>query len=166
MAVTPSGALPRHIKLLVLDVDGVLTDGSILYGMRGEQYQRFHVRDGYGIKQWINKGLYVGIISGRSCNATITRLQELGITHMHLGVSEPKDRVLSRLMSSLGVAPDNVAVMGDDVPDLPMFTLAGYSIAPADAEPTVLKEADIVTTRTGGNGAVREAIDHLLASIQ
>lgn len=154
----------RNIKLLVLDVDGVLTDGSIFYGMRGEQYQRFNVRDGFGITQWMRRGLHVGIISGRSCTATITRLQELGITHMHLGVKTPKDEVLTELMATLGVRPGEVAVMGDDVPDLPMFAIAAYSIAPADAEQPVLDMVDFVTPRTGGNGAVRDAIEHLLSA--
>lgn len=152
------------IRLLVLDVDGVLTDGRLFYGAGGEVAKAFHVRDGYGLRCALEAGLHIAVISGRASEGAAHRLRELGISHVYLACRE-KQQALKRLQEQLAIAPEETAVMGDDIPDLEMMTLAGLRIAVADAHPRVLREADFITTLCGGHGAVREVCDALLADV-
>lgn len=151
------------IGLLVLDVDGVLTDGRLRYDADGRESKEFHVRDGYGIQQLRHAGIQVAVISGRQSPAAAARLAELGIAEAHLGRND-KRAAFDQLTARLGIKPDRVASMGDDVPDLEVMEVAALGIAVADAHPVVLAAADWVTRAAGGRGAVREACDLLLAA--
>lgn len=153
---------PRpRITLLMLDVDGVLTDGSIVLDMNGNELKRFHARDGLGIKLWTGLGYEIAIVSGRTSAAVEARMAELGVTTVMQGVSD-KLAELERLCERFGIEPASVACVGDDLPDLPAMRRAGYAIAVADADPRVRACADYTTSAPGGRGAVREAIEHLL----
>jgi 3-deoxy-D-manno-octulosonate 8-phosphate phosphatase (KDO 8-P phosphatase) len=151
----------RRVQLLVLDVDGVLTDGRLFYGPKGEALKAFHVRDGHGIKQVAAAGITVAIISGRKSAAVATRARELGIKHVTQGATD-KLAALTRLAKKLSVALEHCACLGDDTPDAPILEVAGLGIAVADAHADALAVADLVTTRPGGHGAVREVCDWLL----
>lgn len=149
------------IRLLVLDVDGVLTDGRLYYDAEGEALKVFHVHDGYGLRRLLEAGVGVAVISGRSARATERRLRELGIGEIYLAC-EDKGAVLDRLLQKFHCSADGLAVVGDDAPDLPMLRRAGLAVAVADAQPEALAAADLVTTRAGGRGAVREICELLL----
>ncbi len=151
------------INLLVLDVDGVLTDGSIGLDAEGREYKVFHVRDGYGIRRVLDAGIEVAIISGRSCLAVEQRASELGIRHVHLGVAD-KIAVLNDLLTKLGLATEAVACVGDDTPDLDCMRAAGLAVAVADAHADLDAVADWHTQHGGGRGAVREVCDLLLSA--
>ena len=159
----PGAFLPalRRVQMLILDVDGVLTDGRLFYGARGESLKVFHVRDGHGIKQVAAAGITVAIISGRRSAAVAKRARELGIRHVAQGVND-KLEALTRLSTARSIALDHCACVGDDTPDAPMLQAAGVAIAVADAHADALAHADLVTTRPGGHGAVREVCDWLL----
>lgn len=157
-------ARAKTIQLLILDVDGVLTDGRVWFGPDGESLKAFHTRDGLGIQRLQAAGIPVAIISGRDCAALRCRLAELDIQHAHLGVKDKKN-IFNKLIEKLNVTPEQVAYMGDDLPDLPVMQQVGLSIAVADAVPELLAMADWVTERAGGQGAVREVSDFLLAQI-
>jgi 3-deoxy-D-manno-octulosonate 8-phosphate phosphatase (KDO 8-P phosphatase) len=152
-----------RIRLLVLDVDGVLTDGRLYYDAEGRESKCFHVRDGYGIQQVVTAGLQVAVISGRQSPAAAARLAELRITHVFLGRND-KRQVLDQLLLELGIPLDDVAFVGDDVIDLEIMVPAGLGITVADAHPDVLRAADWVTVASGGRGAVREVCDLLLSA--
>jgi 3-deoxy-D-manno-octulosonate 8-phosphate phosphatase (KDO 8-P phosphatase) len=157
--LTPSFA--RELKLLVLDVDGVLTDGGLWFGPQGEVQKRFHVRDGHGIKLLQAAGLTVAVISGRKSVAVSRRCRELGIRHVFQSASD-KSLVFTRLLARLKIEPSQVICMGDDTPDVPLFVRAGFAVAVCDAHPLAIAAADAVTTIAGGQGAVREVCDWLL----
>lgn len=152
-----------NVKLLCLDVDGVLTDGSIYLDNMGNEIKRFHVRDGCGIKIWQQLGYQTAIITGRTGMAVQHRAKELGIIHVYQG-SVDKAVTLGQLLQELELHPEQVAVLADDLPDVPMLQLAGYPMAVSDACGEVQDLAEFVTVRPGGHGAVREAIEHLLKS--
>ena len=149
------------IKLLLLDVDGILTDGSIVYSDQGVEFKRFHVRDGAGIKAWQQTGRQVAILSGRSSAAVNIRATELGIAVVLQG---QRDKLvgLNRIQELTGVAPKQMVYLGDDLPDLPVLTRVGMALTVADACPEVRAKAEFVTQERGGQGAVREAIEWLL----
>jgi len=151
----------RRVRLLVLDVDGVLTDGRLFYGAKGESLKAFHVRDGHGIKQVGAAGITVAIISGRKSAAVARRARELGIKHVLQGATD-KLAALTRLVKARDVALEHCACVGDDTPDAPILRVAGLAIAVADAHPDALAAAHLVTARPGGHGAVREVCDWLL----
>ncbi|MHC5115019.1 MAG: KdsC family phosphatase [Planctomycetota bacterium] len=151
----------QPLRLLVLDVDGVLTDGRIVIDGHGMETKRFHVRDGLGVQLWRHLGYEAAIISGRASAATQHRATELGVRHVFQGVGD-KVAAFAELLKDLDLNPSQAAVMGDDLPDLPMMRVAGYPMAVADACEEVRDMAEFVTTRPGGCGAVREAIEHLL----
>jgi 3-deoxy-D-manno-octulosonate 8-phosphate phosphatase (KDO 8-P phosphatase) len=155
------GELAARIRLLVLDVDGVLTDGRLWFGPDGEALKAFHVRDGVGIKAVLGAGVEVGIISGRRSAAVERRAAELGLRHVRQGCDN-KAEALRQLTAALGVPADATACVGDDTPDLPMMALVALPIAVADAHPDVLAAARHVTRAAGGAGAVREVCDLLL----
>ena len=152
-----------RIRLLVLDVDGVLTDGRLYYDAEGRESKGFYVRDGYGIQQVLAAGLQVAAISGRRSPAAAARLAELRIPHIFLGRND-KRQVLDQLLLELGIALDDVACVGDDVIDLEIIAPAGLGITVADAHPDVRRAADWVTAASGGRGAVREVCDLLLSA--
>jgi len=151
----------RRVQLLVLDVDGVLTDGRLFYGAKGEALKAFHVRDGHGIKQVTAAGVTVAIISGRKSAAVARRARELGIRHVTQGASD-KLAALTRLVKARNVPLQHCACVGDDTPDAPILQVAGLAIAVADAHVDALAAADLVTSRPGGYGAVREVCDWIL----
>lgn len=148
-------------RLLVLDVDGVLTDGRLHYDADGRESKSFHVRDGLGLQQLMAAGVTVAVISGRRSGAAAARLAELAVPHVHLGRND-KQVVLEGLLRELGLAAEFVACVGDDVTDLPIMRLSGLGIAVADAHPRVRGAADWCTAAGGGQGAVREICDLLL----
>jgi 3-deoxy-D-manno-octulosonate 8-phosphate phosphatase (KDO 8-P phosphatase) len=151
----------RRVRMLVLDVDGVLTDGRLYYGPRGESLKVFHVRDGHGIKQVAAHGITVAIISGRRSTALARRARELGIRHVIQGAEDKLD-ALTRLARERRLPLEQCACLGDDTPDVAILREAGLGIAVADAHPDALAAADLVTRRVGGQGAVREVCDWLL----
>jgi 3-deoxy-D-manno-octulosonate 8-phosphate phosphatase (KDO 8-P phosphatase) len=149
------------VKLLVLDVDGVLTDGTVAIDHHGHEIKQFNTRDGLGLRIWMRLGGEVAIITGRQSLELRHRCAELGIRHIFQAVGD-KRATFGELVRTLDVAASHTAVMGDDLPDLPMLRLAGYPMAVADAAPEVREAASFVTTADGGRGAVREATEHLL----
>lgn len=158
-------AAAARIRLLVLDVDGVLTDGRLLYDAEGRESKSFHVRDGYGMQQAMAAGVTLAVISGRRSPAAAARLAELRVPHVFLGRND-KRAVFDQLLADLGVTASDVACVGDDVTDLDIMSVAGLGITVADAHPEVLRAADWVTAAGGGRGAVREICDLLVASRQ
>jgi len=152
---------PRSIQLLILDVDGVLTDGSIWVGQDGYEMKRFHVRDGLGIKIWMKLGYQLAVISGRQSMTTQRRMDELGVTMVYQGVKD-KQECLSELLDRTGLTLAQVAYMGDDWPDAGVMKRVGYAITVADADQGIKRLSAFITNKDGGCGAVREAIDHLL----
>ena len=152
-----------EIALLVLDVDGVLTDGRLWYGPDGEQLKAFDVRDGHGIKQLVAAGVGVAVISGRRSPAVTARMRELGVGNVAQGVGD-KARALAELLKRTAIDARRVACLVDDTPDLGLMAAVGLPAAVADAHPEVLAAAGHVTRAPGGRGAVREFCDWLLAS--
>jgi 3-deoxy-D-manno-octulosonate 8-phosphate phosphatase (KDO 8-P phosphatase) len=150
-----------RIRLLLLDVDGVLTDGRIVYTDAGQEIKAFHVRDGSGLKFWQRGGGRVAILSGRSSSAVGRRGVELGIDPVVQGADE-KLPALRRILSETGLRADQVCAVGDDLPDLPVLTRCGLAAAVADAAPEVRAVAHFVTTAPGGRGAVREVVEWLM----
>lgn len=156
-------AAPRasRIRLLVLDVDGVLTDGGLLYRASGEETKRFHVHDGLALVAALKAGLEVAVLSSRASAAVTRRMAELGVREVHQGVAD-KAGALEALRERLGLRAGEVAVMGDDLPDLAAMARAGLALAPANAVAEVKRVAHWVARRRGGDGAVREAVEMLL----
>jgi 3-deoxy-D-manno-octulosonate 8-phosphate phosphatase (KDO 8-P phosphatase) len=150
------------ISLLVLDVDGVLTDGRLYFGARGEALKVFDVRDGYGLVAVQRAGITVAVISGRRSGAVRARCRELGIRYVYQGVAD-KLAVFERLRARLKLTRGACVCMGDDLPDVPLMKAVGLSFAVADAHGTARRAAQRVTRHRGGRGAVREVCDLLLA---
>ncbi|MCC7462011.1 MAG: HAD-IIIA family hydrolase [Gammaproteobacteria bacterium] len=154
---------PAAIELLVLDVDGVLTDGGLRYGPEGELGKTFHVRDGHGIKALQAAGVRVAVISGRESRAVARRCAELGVGELLQGVDD-KAAAFEALAARLGIAPRACACIGDDTPDVALMARVGLAIAVADAHVDARRAADRRTRLPGGAGAVREVCDWLLAA--
>ena len=150
-----------RIELLILDVDGVLTDGRLYFGARGEALKVFHVRDGHGIKLLMGAGVAVAAFSGRRSGAVAARMKELGVSHLVHGCKD-KVAALQRLSQRLGLGPLNCACIVDDTPDLPLMSAVGLAAAVADAHPVVLSAAHWIAKAKGGRGAVRELCDAML----
>lgn len=151
----------QKIRLILVDCDGVLTDGSILVDDAGVETKRFHVRDGSAIKLWQQAGGSVGILSGRKTEAVAIRARELGIEIVLQGHSN-KLSACQQLLGELDLDPSALCYVGDDLPDLPVVKLAGLGVAVADACPELCRAADLVTRRSGGDQAVREVIETVL----
>ena len=149
------------IKLLVMDVDGVLTDGSIIVNSDGSETKSFSVLDGHGIRLWHRAGLKTALISGRLSEPTARRAQWLEIEHVFEDCHD-KLPVLKDLLDKLGLSPRNVAYIGDDLPDLPVMRFAGFAAAVANAVDEVRQCAHYIASRPGGSGAVREVIEYIL----
>lgn|SRR5580698_6249157 len=152
-----------RVRLVVFDVDGVFTDGRLYYGPGGEELKVFHVHDGQGVKRLLKSGVAVAVISGRDSAAVARRMQDLGIAHVFQG-DEDKLPIFERLLKKLSLGPEEVACVGDDLPDLPLLEAAGLAIAVANALPAVRAKAHFVTGATGGLGAVREVCDLILTA--
>ncbi len=151
----------KAIQLLILDVDGVLTDGRIVTTVDGESEKVFYVQDGLAIKRWQAAGRAVALLTGRNSTAVAYRAAELGIDHVRQGVKD-KIGVYQNWLSELGVSDKQVAYMGDDWPDLEVMQQVGLPIAVANAVPAVKRAAEYITRRQGGSGAVAETIEVLL----
>ena len=151
----------NDIRLLVLDVDGVLTDGRLNFSARGEEHKSFHVRDGSGMVQLLRTGVQIAVISGRQTRAVEHRMTELGVSWVRQGVGD-KLGVLRELLDILNLGPQAVACVGDDIPDLPLFEVARLSVAVADAHASVKSQAHYITQAAGGHGAVREVCDLIM----
>ena len=149
--------------MLILDVDGVLTDGRLFYGSAGIELKAFNVHDGYGIKKIQLEGISIAIVSGRTSDIVERRAKELNIRFLFQNVAQ-KDEVLEELCQESGIQPRHMAHVGDDLPDLALFQNVGLGIAVADARVEVQKSADFVTKAKGGEGAVREVCELILAS--
>lgn len=147
--------------MLVLDVDGVLTDGGLIVAADGRELKKFHALDGAGIRFWQKAGFEVAIISGRNAEVVDRRARELDIVRVYQGFTDKRE-AWSQLLEEVQLSDEQVAIMGDDLMELPLMQRAGFSIAPANAVPEVKSVVDLVTHRHGGNGAVREAIEFLL----
>jgi 3-deoxy-D-manno-octulosonate 8-phosphate phosphatase (KDO 8-P phosphatase) len=145
----------KRIRLLALDSDGVLTDGGVYIADDGYEFRRFDIKDGLGLKRVMQAGVKVAIISSASCEAVRVRADGLGIEHVYLGVQD-KLTCLQQVCGHLGISMDQVAYMGDDLPDLEVFQVVGLSIAPADAVEEACQAVSYVTTASSGRGAVRE----------
>jgi 3-deoxy-D-manno-octulosonate 8-phosphate phosphatase (KDO 8-P phosphatase) len=156
-------ARARRVRLLVLDVDGVMTDGRLHITAHGEDTKVFHVRDGSGLVALQRAGVSVAIISGRESAAVTRRAAELGITHVRQGILD-KGAVLDALLAQLGLSNDALGCVGDDTPDLPMLQRAALAVVVADAHPVARAAAHWVTPSPGGRGAVRDVCDLLLAA--
>jgi 3-deoxy-D-manno-octulosonate 8-phosphate phosphatase (KDO 8-P phosphatase) len=152
-----------NIRLLALDVDGVLTDGRLYYGPTGEDSKVFHVRDGAGIKAVQQAGIQVAVISGRGSLALTRRCEELAIAEHLQGVTD-KAKALTTLCARLQLTVRQCAYVGDDTPDVPIMRLVGLAVAVADAHPEVRRVAHRSTRLNGGAGAVREVCEWLLAA--
>jgi YrbI family 3-deoxy-D-manno-octulosonate 8-phosphate phosphatase len=150
-----------RVQGLVLDVDGVLTDGRLYYGREGESLKSFHVRDGLGLALVRDAGMRLAILSGRESEAVARRAQELGISRCLLGRLD-KAVALAELATEWKLAPSHLAAIGDDIVDVPMLRRVGVSFAPANAHPAVHRCVDVILRARGGHGAVREACEILL----
>ena len=153
----------QKIKLLALDVDGVLTDGSIYISPAGEVFKGFNAKDGMGISCALRSGLQIAVITGRQSPIVERRCEELGITLLQQGVKD-KRLALQQMAQQLGLVREEIAYMGDDLNDIPAFKASGLNLVPADAAIEVMAVADIITKASGGRGAVREAITMILAA--
>jgi 3-deoxy-D-manno-octulosonate 8-phosphate phosphatase (KDO 8-P phosphatase) len=151
----------RTIELLVLDVDGVLTDGSVIVHADGSESKHFHTLDGHGIRMWQRAGLRVALLSGRYSAPVECRARELGVTRV-LQNCHFKRPALDELLAEVGLTLAQTAYVGDDLPDLPVIRDVGFGVAVAGAVEQVRARADYVTTRPGGRGAVREVIELIL----
>lgn len=151
----------RRIKMLLLDVDGVMTDGSIYYSARGTELKRFHAHDGYGIVRAREHGLKIGIVSGRSSPIVSARARDLRIRDLYQG-SDDKVAAMQSIRKRHRLSAEEVAFIGDDLFDLPLLRAVGLSLCPRNARAEVQRRVDYVTVANGGEGAVREAIDLIL----
>lgn len=156
-------ARAARVKLFLTDVDGCWTDGTVRVHDDGSESVQFHIHDGYAVVQTLRAGVEIAIVSGRSTKAVRHRAQRLGIEEIWLGVAD-KSLVAGQLLAERGLAPEEVAAIGDDLPDLPLFAHAGLRIAPSNAIAAIRARADWVTRAAGGAGALREACALLLAA--
>jgi 3-deoxy-D-manno-octulosonate 8-phosphate phosphatase (KDO 8-P phosphatase) len=154
-------AKAKKLKLLVLDVDGVLTDGKLFFDDQGKEYKCFHARDGHGIKLLRQSGVEVAVISGRKSNSVALRMQSLGIDHVYQG-HENKVAAFEEILEKLALKAEQAAHVGDDLLDLPLLTRVGLAIAVSDANFAVKQYADWCTDLPGGQGAVREVCDFIM----
>lgn len=155
----------RKIRLVLTDVDGVLTDTGVYYSERGEAMKRFSIRDGMGVERLRNIGIPTGIITGERSGSVAKRAEKLKITKLYLGISD-KPAVLREILVSDELLPDQVAYIGDDYNDLEMLGMVGLSAAPLDAMPEIAASVDFHCTKKGGYGAFRELAELIIQSRQ
>lgn len=151
----------KQLKLLILDVDGVLTDGRLFFDQQGNEYKCFHARDGHGLKLLKQTGVEIAVISGRSSASVALRMKNLGIEHVYQG-HENKRMAFQEILQNLQLSPEQAAHVGDDLLDLPIMTQVGFAIAVQDANFAVKQYADWCTQTLGGQGAVREVCDLIM----
>lgn len=151
----------RQLKLLILDVDGVLTDGRLFFDHQGNEYKCFHARDGHGLKLLRQTGVEVAVISGRNSKSVALRMQNLGIEHVYQG-HENKRAAFAEILEQLNLSAEQAAHVGDDLLDLPIMTQVGFAVAVQDANFAVKKYAHWCTQTPGGQGAVREVCDLIM----
>jgi 3-deoxy-D-manno-octulosonate 8-phosphate phosphatase (KDO 8-P phosphatase) len=151
----------RAVKLIVFDVDGVMTDGTLYLADDGQEYKGFNSLDGHGLKMLKSTGVELAIITGRNSQVVIHRARNLGITHLHQGAHD-KLMVYQQLLDDLSINPEQTAFMGDDLVDLPVMRRAGLAIAVPSAPDLVKAHSHYVTLREGGRGAVREACEFIM----
>lgn len=151
----------RKVRLLVVDVDGSLTAGGIIYGSNGQEQKRFHVRDGWALKEWTRAGKALAVLTGRSSEIVERRGKELGATWVIQGAKD-KASEWNGLLQSAGVTAEEVAVLGDDEPDIPLFRLCGLGAAPADASSQARRKAHLVLRKGGNDGAAREFLELIM----
>lgn len=156
-------ARAQALRLMAFDVDGVMTDGTIFYTDEGTELKAFNALDGAGLKMLERAGITVAIITGRRAACVEARARNLGIERLYQGIHDKVAR-LNELLSELGITAGQAGYMGDDVMDLGAMALCGFSAAPANAHDSVLQRALLVTRRSGGQGAVREVCDYILAA--
>ncbi len=161
MSSTASILPAANVALLCLDVDGVLTDGSIYIGPAGEETKRYHVTDGFALRLCAKAGLPVAVITGRTSSSLLHRLADLGIAHVIQG-SKDKAASLRVITDRTGIQPEQICHIGDDWPDLPILHRVGFPVAVANAAPEVKAAAAYTTIQLGGHGAVREVVDLIL----
>jgi 3-deoxy-D-manno-octulosonate 8-phosphate phosphatase (KDO 8-P phosphatase) len=149
------------IELIILDVDGCLTDGKIIYTEKGDEIKAFNVKDGLAIKTWMRMGKEVGIITGRKSDIVRRRASELGIKHLYQGIKD-KGTKIKELTDELGISLENVAAIGDDLNDYHMLRSVGASFAPYDASGYITGSVDTVLSRKGGDAVVREMIEKIV----
>ena len=155
----------KHIKFLLLDVDGVMTDGGMYYSESGVELKRFNVQDGYGIVKLQKAGIPVGIITGQASKIVEKRAEELGITEVYQNVQD-KGEVYRSIKKKFALKDEQIAYIGDDEFDVDVLKCVGFSAAPANALPVVKKHVQYICSCTGGNGAVREVIDLLFTMLR
>lgn len=153
----------KQISLLLTDVDGVLTDGTLYYSSDGDMMKTFNIKDGMGVKLLQKSGVFVGIITGRKSDMVAIRASELGIDIVHQGIKE-KEKVITEILHDLKLTQNQTAYIGDDVNDLPAFDIAGFSVCPSDAASAVRNQADYVCEAKGGRGVLREVAELILKS--
>ena len=159
---SPTNPLAR-LRLVAFDIDGVFTDGRFYLSDDGVESKSFCTQDGFGIRQLLKAGIEVAVISGRKSAAVERRMSELGVRHVILACSD-KTAAFDTLISELGIAAEEAAFVGDDIPDLPLLSKVGYSFAVANAVSAVREYCDYTTKASGGNGAVREVCELVLAA--
>ena len=160
---TAASEKAKRIRLLILDVDGVLTDGGLQFDNRGEEYKTFNSLDGHGIRMLLDNAIEVAVITGRQSGIVEHRMRELGVKHVHQG-NRDKLPAFRQLLDDTGLEAEEVAYVGDDLPDLKIMSRVGLAIAVQNAHAFVKQHCDFVTTHPGGQGAVREVCDFLLQS--
>jgi 3-deoxy-D-manno-octulosonate 8-phosphate phosphatase (KDO 8-P phosphatase) len=153
--------LAQDIKLVIFDIDGVLTDGTLFFDNAGEEYKAFNSRDGHGIRMLMECGLDAAVITGRKSTLVEHRMHDLGVTTLYQGYRD-KRPAFADLLQKQGLEPTQIAYVGDDVIDLPVMKQVGMAIAVQDAHPFVIEHADYVTRTPGGRGAAREVIETIL----
>lgn len=153
--------LAKHIKLMIFDVDGVLTDGSLFFGDDGQEYKAFYSRDGLGMKLLQRTGVEIGVITARSSELVLHRMKNLDIQHVYQGRLD-KVAAYDEMLAKLNIAAKHTAYVGDDVIDLPVMKRAGLAIAVQDAHPFVKKHAHWITNHDGGKGAARDACELIM----
>ena len=158
-----SGYDVGRVRLVAFDVDGVFTDGRFYLSDEGVESKAFNTQDGFGIRRLLDSGIAVAVISGRTSDAVASRMSELGVKHVVQGCGD-KVAALSDIIADLGVTFDECAYVGDDVPDLPLLSHVGFSVAVANAAASVRQQCDYRTTAAGGFGAVREICELVLAA--
>jgi 3-deoxy-D-manno-octulosonate 8-phosphate phosphatase (KDO 8-P phosphatase) len=151
----------RAVRMVVFDVDGVLTDGSLFYGDDGQEYKAFNSRDGHGIKMLRGSGVETAIITGRSSQVVVFRARNLGIAHLFQGADDKLD-AFGKLLASVDLAPEQIAYMGDDVVDLPILRRCGLAIGVPDAPEEVKARCHYLTRAAAGRGAAREACELIM----
>lgn len=158
-----SGKKPDDIRLVAFDIDGVLTDGRIHISDEGVESKAFHTQDGYGMRQLLDAGIAIAVISGRTSEAVTKRMSELGVAHVIQGC-EDKVAALDEIIGTLDISAAQCVYVGDDIPDLPLLNHVGFAVAVANAVPALHAQCDYSTSAAGGGGAVREVCELVLDS--